>query len=97
MCYYTFIGASLSEPHTCGINVIYMYIIIFVAIRPTNQGPAAANFLIYCTLRKKYLNFHNMRINMVARFSLSIATLCSVVGMVRLKAIHGKQKGFIFQ
>ena len=50
------IGASLSEPHTCEVNeppvCIYVYIYIYVAIRPTDPGPAAANFLIYCTLQK---------------------------------------------
>ena len=43
------IGVTLSEPHTCEVC-------IFEAIRPTNQDPAAANFLIN---GRKYSNFLN--------------------------------------
>ena len=90
------IGASLSEPHTCEVNeppvCIFVYMWRYDRQTPA-PGPAAANFLIYCTLQKIFEFPNNVRINMAARSIVFFVRCYSllIVGMVRLKAIHGNK------
>ena len=92
---------SMSPPPRLFI-CIFVYIYLWRYDRQTPApSPGAANFLIYCTLRKKYLNFL-ITCESIWRqdrsFSLSVATCYSLLEWSVWKLfMEIKHKGLIFQ